>query len=169
MTPLLDASSQELTRERDLCYKIEWESAFEGYNTIDASSATASNGVTNGALMNGKAATNGPRSPPCKRRRQSSAANIANGITSQTIPLETTPVAIIGDVYSQAQLVFTLLRSIEYATGNEPDIANFEEVNVAGKLCIVVSELEQPLLGRLKGKPKAFIQESCSSERVVPG
>ena len=168
MTPLLDASSQELTRERELCYKIEWESAFEGYNTVDASSATASNGVTNGVLMNGKATTNGPRSPPCKRRRQSSAVDIANGITSQTRPMEAIPVAIIGDVYSQAQLVFTLLRSIEYATGNEPDIATFEEVDVAGKFCIVVSELEQPLLGRLKGKPKAFVRVSCGSQRAVP-
>ena len=173
MTPLLDASSQEMTRERELCYRIEWESAFKGYDTIDASSATASSGVTNGVLMqgkaatNGKATTNGPRSPPFKRRRQSPAVNIANGVTSQTIPLETTPVTIIGDVYSQAQLVFTLLRSIEYATGNEPDIGTLEEVNLAGKLCIVVSELEQPLLGRLKGKLKAVVQVSCDSRTWV--
>ena len=91
--------------------------------------------------------------------RQSSAVEVANGIVTPIEPPETTPVAIIGDAYSQAKLVFGLSQSIKFATGKEPEISSLEEVDASGKVCVVITELSAPLLVKLDETKFAATQQ----------
>ncbi|KAL9087951.1 MAG: hypothetical protein Q9159_003393 [Coniocarpon cinnabarinum] len=143
MTPLIDAGSQALDDARELCYKMQYEPAFED-DKIRPSTPTSSD---DGEV--GIAVTNALGTPPIKHRRQRSAVEMANGIVTPIEPPETTPVAIVGGIYDQATLVFALSQSIKFATSKEPEIVSFEELDPVGKVCLVVTELEQPLLTKL--------------------
>ena len=53
---------------------------------------------------------------------------------------------LIGGISGQAELLSTLSHSFTLEIGSEPEIAIFDRVVPTDKICIVVSELEKPLL-----------------------
>lgn len=149
---------------RELCYKVEWQPAF---GSDEPPSPTSSNGEPNGPQANGQTPVDGHLTPPIKHGRSSSAVELANGIVTPIEQPETTPVAIVGDASSQGKLVYALSHAIHFATGKEPEVTKFGALDPTGKVCVVVSELEAPILGKLSADEFRAIQEVLTKSAGV--
>ena len=125
---------------RELCYKLEWEpvvlprleSSGHPYSTTN-SDHNSTNEVFNG-MPNG----------------------ITNGTSSPSSQLSDFPkrelIIIHGDSTSQTDLASEIAGIVERLTGSRPVLETFENLDAAkasSKLCLVISELEQPLLSSL--------------------
>jgi NADPH:quinone reductase-like Zn-dependent oxidoreductase/malonyl CoA-acyl carrier protein transacylase len=143
---------------RDLCYKLEWE-------PIDIQfpeSSNTSNGIINGDYKPLNSLPNG----------------IPNGITNG---LSSTPhtdsdfptgglVIVRGDGTSQTQLALEIAEALERLTGTRPSLENFATLNIdktSGKLCLVISELERPLLSSLTSTEFTALQKLVANTEGI--
>ena len=155
MTPLIDASAQASTDPRGLCFRVEWEPAV-GVKT--PGKPALSNGGLGGNLVSDGIRANGNRTPPAENQITPLGIDAANGVVVPVETSEATSVTIVGEANSQEELILALSQSIKSAAGTEPEIANFQSVHSTGKICVVVSELVQPLLGKLNDDQFKAIQ-----------
>ncbi|KAN0113308.1 BcPKS8, polyketide synthase [Hyaloscypha variabilis] len=143
---------------RELCYKLEWDQillpALEHSNTP--------NGIMNGNHKPTNGVLNG----------------IPNGITNGTSPASgrltdfpTREMIIVhGEGTSQIDLASKVADSIEEITGSRPALETFtklESAKATSKLCLVIAELQQPLLSSLTSTNFTTLQKLVASTEGI--
>ncbi|TVY85582.1 Reducing polyketide synthase [Lachnellula suecica] len=136
MTPVFDGSNESTSAiSRELCYKTDW---------APVEVKTETNGVTNGAeYQNGEAngATNGHATPlvyDCE-------------------------VAIICDETTQQLLLSGVKDLLTDVTIKTPEVGTLGTVATEGKVCIVLSELDQPIVSNLNATNFEALQKMLTS------
>jgi NADPH:quinone reductase-like Zn-dependent oxidoreductase len=133
MTPVFDgSSSSSSSMNRELCYKLEWESLETQEERKVESHEAATNG-TNGVKGVSGHAKSGPE------------------------------VAIICDEQNQRALLSSVKDLVSDFTGLEPTVGTLGNVSTEGKVCIVLSELEQQVVSNLSSVDFQAIQKIFSS------
>ena len=147
------ASGNETARE--LCYKLEWEPII-----LPTPESTVSTGLSNGDHKHANGLTNGvPK---------------ANGINVSSsrggdFPLREL-IIVHGDHASQNQLASQIAISVEQHAGVCPSLETFSSLSTektSGKLCLVITELEQPLLSSLTSTAFATLQQLVASTEGI--
>ena len=150
MTPLLDTSSHVATNARRICYKLDWEPVPAEYDSEGAITATLRMAEANGCSVNVSAGTDNNQCDTSENESQKPIKHVTHE------SLAALSLVIVANPKSQSPIARSLSQAIEFATGKWPEIASFEELDATGKICLVVSELEQPLLHTISGKYQAF-------------
>jgi NADPH:quinone reductase-like Zn-dependent oxidoreductase len=146
------ASGSEVARE--LCYKLEWEPIVlpspetSGIcNGMTKGDQTPLNGVYNG-IPNG----------------------LTNGVYSASKEFPGEFIIVHGDSPSQIQLVSEIAESVEHLTGSRPFLemlANLNTEKTSGKLCVVISELESPVLSSLTSTNFTTLQKLVANAEGI--
>ncbi|KAE9375121.1 BcPKS8, polyketide synthase [Stipitochalara longipes BDJ] len=125
---------------RELCYKLEWEPIV--LPSLDSSSSI--NRLTNGDHKLSNGVVNGIPN------------GITNGISSalgQVSDFPTRELIIVhGESAPQIELASEIAETVQHQTGSYPTLETFTNLNTdktSGRLCLIVSELEQPILSSL--------------------
>ncbi|KAG4440758.1 hypothetical protein IFR05_003745 [Cadophora sp. M221] len=143
MTPVFDGSNAvNSTANRELCYKLQWEPlhAKQERSGLDSpvSETSEHNGINeiNGARTNGLNGTSGILTPP-------------------TLECD---FAIICNEDSQDPLVSRVKDGIVVATQKTPIVGSLGSIETEGKVCIVLSELDQPVISNLNATDFQAVQ-----------
>lgn len=142
MTPVFagsDASSSAANRE--LCYKLQWEPV-QPEHVPNGAEEHAHVSVTNGA-------------------------NGTNGTNGTTTPKFDTEVVIIADETSQAPLISSVKDLIADYTHSAPTIASLGATDFVGKMCVVLSELDRPVVSNLNSEDFQAIQKMLAGATGV--
>lgn len=126
ISPILerDAAADEET-PRELCFKLQWEPVFENSQLSDGVTMEHPHSIVNGAGFNGLS------------------SNCDLEIVKARV------VIIHSESHLQVNLATKLGDVLEQTTGQRPDIGTLGNVQAEGKLCIFISELDQPMLSSL--------------------
>lgn len=125
MTPVFDGSNDSASSvNRELCYKMEWEPVVKEEANGVSNGATHENGETNGG-------TNGE----------------TNGHSAS--PEYETEIAIICDETTQELLVSGVKNLLIDLTKKTPEVGQLGSIATEGKVCVVLSELSQPIVSNL--------------------
>ncbi|KAH8652219.1 putative polyketide synthase [Xylariales sp. PMI_506] len=82
-------------------------------------------------------------------------------------PTSSEVVIVHGDSALQAQIATDLAGCIERLTGKMPEMSNLLTANASGKLCIVLSEIDKPLLTTLKENEFEALQKILTTTSGV--
>jgi malonyl CoA-acyl carrier protein transacylase len=151
ISPILDNSGpSENEAHRELCYKLDWEPILEASLPNGATSGI-SNGMSNGISRHLNGVQNG------------SSDEAKNGVSVEPDEISNFPagdIAIVyGDSETQKLLASNLADALEHSSGKRPDVGTLMDVETDGKLCLFVSELENPLLSTLTSTQFAALQK----------
>ena len=93
---------------------------------------------------------------------------ITNGLPDNEHPLSDTDIEIVcGDSASQAQLAQDVAAVLHHFTGKQPNISTLLEHRADNKLCVVLTELEKPLLAQIKSDEFEALQKLLTSVQGV--
>ncbi|TVY82152.1 Reducing polyketide synthase [Lachnellula suecica] len=120
---------------RELCYKLDWEPIPEPLNSTE--STEVANGLVNGSCNGRHGHVNGTTN------------GTSNGEMNGASNYATEIVIIHTSLESQILLASKLAGEVEHLTGTRPEAGTLMEVNTDSKLCLVISELDTPLLPTL--------------------
>ncbi|TVY92322.1 Reducing polyketide synthase [Lachnellula willkommii] len=143
MTPIFDGSNESASSaDRELCYKTSWE----------AVGKTEVNGVSNGAA-HGNGETNG----------------VTNGGTNghSNFSAYDSDVAIICDETAQGSLVSGVKDLLTDLTNKTPEVGALGTLVTEGKVCIVLSELDRPIISSLGSANFEALQKMLTSAAGV--
>jgi acyl transferase domain-containing protein/NADPH:quinone reductase-like Zn-dependent oxidoreductase len=121
------ASENEV--HRDLCYKLDWEPAFETENALSITT-NGNHEHTNGVNGNSNGVTN----------------TMSNGASDFS---QDNMVIIRGDSEEQIQLSTRLADLLTQKTKKTVEIGTLHSVETKGKICLFLSEIHKPLLSTL--------------------
>ncbi|KAH7327102.1 beta-ketoacyl synthase domain-containing protein [Rhexocercosporidium sp. MPI-PUGE-AT-0058] len=134
MTPVFDGSNAvNSTANRELCYKLQWEPLHPKQERSGLDSPVSETNEHNGINAVNGAHTNG--------------INGSNGIF--TPPTLECDFAIICNEENQRPLVSRVKELILDLTQKTPVIGSVRSIETEGKVCIVLSELDQPVISTL--------------------
>ncbi|KAI9653222.1 MAG: Type I Iterative PKS [Bathelium mastoideum] len=135
---------------REICYKLDWEPAFEPLNLPKPTHAVNGFSGHPAELTNGT--TNG----------------MPNGVSNGTAK-EPDIVIVHGDSEVQLSLALRLADSLDYITGKRPAISNLAEVQANGKICLFLPEMtvHKPLLSSLTLDQFTTLQKLLTSVQGI--
>jgi NADPH:quinone reductase-like Zn-dependent oxidoreductase len=140
---------------RELCYKLEWETVVLPRPEI----SDICNGMTNGDHMTLNGVPDGiPNST-------------TNGVPSTSNALFRSELLIVhGNGPYQIQLASEIAKSVKRLTSNRPSLERFATLNtekISGKLCLVISELECPILASLTSTNFTILQKLVTNSEGI--
>ncbi|CZR50438.1 related to polyketide synthase [Phialocephala subalpina] len=159
VSPILESdvgSESEIPRE--LCYKLDWEPILQPVDYAGIPNGIV-NGTTNGDHRHLNGLTNGT-----KDALQNGVSSPSNGL-SEFLPREM--VIVHGEGSFQKLLASELAETIEHLSGTRPTLSTLADVQPAGKLCLVIAELEQNLLWSLSSAQFTALQNMLTSVEGV--
>lgn len=144
----------EEAEPREVCFKLVWEpleqkaEAHEGNGVVNGGEKSHTNGV-NG--VNGHSnGTNG------HHHDQSNGTNGVNGKTEAEKDTSSPSVVIVADALESNPLPAALADAIAIRTNQTPTVSSLAGADATDKLCIVLSELDGPVLST--ATPETFAQ-----------
>ncbi|TGO87053.1 hypothetical protein BPOR_0254g00030 [Botrytis porri] len=145
VSPIVETnSSSENDIHRELCYKLDWEPIFQ------PSTSTEQNGASNEVSEASNGSVNGT----------------TNEVKSRDYPSE--EIVIIHESSDEQSALSTLLaNSLEHLTGKRHEMGNLSQVDTTEKLCLVISELDKPLLSTLTCSQFLALQKALIGSRGV--
>ncbi|KAL3421917.1 Lovastatin diketide synthase LovF 16 [Phlyctema vagabunda] len=126
---------------RELCYKLDWEPILQPLE--DGLSNVASNRASEPAMGSTNGISDNSKAIPC---------DIADKI-----------VVVRGTSEAQIVLASKLSDVLEISTGQKPEVGTLEEVTTDGKICLLISELDEPLLASLNPSQFVALQKVLTS------
>jgi NADPH:quinone reductase-like Zn-dependent oxidoreductase/malonyl CoA-acyl carrier protein transacylase len=143
ISPIIERDmTSEGESHRELCYRLDWEPILEPL--VLPLSNCVSNGTSNG--LNGHAELSNPVTNGTSNGISSEISSAPNGVSD----LPAGAVVIIhGDSESQSLFASKLADQLEDLTGSRPDTGKLGDIKADKKLCLIISELETPLLSSL--------------------
>lgn len=132
---------------RELCYKLDWEPILDSVEDAQSNDTEMSNGVTNGVSHQSNGIVN----------------ETSNGVNDKPNGIarfhDGGLVIIRGESESQIQLASKLADALEHSIGQVPEVGTLMNTETDGKLCLVLSELEAPLLSSLTANQFTALQK----------
>ncbi|KAL9110633.1 MAG: hypothetical protein Q9227_004810 [Pyrenula ochraceoflavens] len=157
MTPLLDGPIQRSAVARELCYKIGWEPFLTVEHKNKLTNSTSVHNTPNGITSQNHVHA-AKHSSSLNGKSDNPTSELVNGTASTSKASENGTVTLVGDTLKQAPLLSTLSHMVEVQTSSEPDIVNFEKVSLKESIYIIVSELEEPILGKASERNFQLLQ-----------
>lgn len=192
ISPILDRDiSSEGEAHRELCYKLDWEPILQSIDPLgpNGSSSVAvchpngqqngiSNGVPNGLSchLNGQhtGTSNGLSNGKSQflTTHQNGAANgVANGNVEHLNDVSIFPEGLMtivhGDSDLQRLLASRLADDLEISTRRRPETGTLAHVKPDHKLCLFLTELDQPLLSSLTSGQFTSLQKVLTSVQGI--
>ena len=172
MTPVFDGSDAlSEVKERELCYKLQWEPFPSQENAemdISAQPPSTTKRSRDDFESKDSIAVQGE-----KRRKGDSGevvsngivnhANGSNGTNGSSTPRSELQVVIICDESTQQSLISSVIDLVSNFSKEVPAIGSLEKIKTEGKICIVLSELATQIISNLNAKDFKAIQEMTSS------
>jgi acyl transferase domain-containing protein/NADPH:quinone reductase-like Zn-dependent oxidoreductase len=138
IAPILDREiGSENDAYRELCYKLAWEPILEPLQNSAVEGSTA-----NGVFSKSTEKVNG-------------------------VPCIEGEVVVIHNSAAQSGIAAQLALGLETMTGNKIVTGNLSDVDSTGKLCLVITELESPLLSTLTQSQFLSLQTTLTTARGV--
>ncbi|KAB2571677.1 Reducing polyketide synthase PKS2 [Lasiodiplodia theobromae] len=147
----------EEAEPREVCFKLVWEpleqkaEAHEGNGVVNGGEKPHTNGVNGvNGHSNGTNGTNG------HHHEQSNGTNGVNGKTETDKDTSSASVVIVADALESNPLSAALADAIAIRTNQTATVSSLAGADAADKLCIVLSELDSPVLST--ATPETFAQ-----------
>ncbi|RDW89221.1 polyketide synthase BcPKS8 [Coleophoma cylindrospora] len=147
IAPIIERGmSSEGDAHRELCYKLDWEPILQPLKSarndaLNGLTNGQANGITNGLSNESHEYTNGTSN------NINDDSGHSHGVVSE---YPDSAIAIVhGNSDSQQQLASKLADLFEKLTNARPDVGTLAEIHTKDKICLFLSELEQPLLSTL--------------------
>lgn len=156
MTPVFDGSNDGgVVAHRELCYKMQWEPIGATHEEDGVEEhAPETNGVNGAKGTNGTNGVNGTNGH----------VETTGTITPSTLDAD---FVIICNESTQQMLLSSIEDLIEDATKKSPIVGSLGEVETAGKVCIVLSELDRPVVSHLSSDNFQSIQKMLAGAAGV--
>ncbi|EHK96644.1 putative Phthioceranic/hydroxyphthioceranic acid synthase [Glarea lozoyensis 74030] len=139
VTPILDGSAgSESDSHRELCYKMELEPILDPLQ----------DSAVDGTLTNG-------------------ASDQTIEVGNKASKIEGDMVIIHEDSSAQLELATHLAFKLETLTGSKPVTGILSDTDATGKLCLIITELENPLLSTLTSLQFSSLQKTLTTARGV--
>jgi acyl transferase domain-containing protein/NADPH:quinone reductase-like Zn-dependent oxidoreductase len=150
VSPILDRElGAEIDFHRELCYKLDWEPILEPLHA--PADRAVEDGLTSGTLNGISKHTSGVID------------SVANGISH----FDGEVVIIHENSAAQLELTSKLVTRLETLTGKKTVSGALSDVNSTGKYCVVIVELETPLLSNLGPSQFPSLQKTLTTARGV--
>ncbi|KAF8858215.1 ketoacyl-synt-domain-containing protein [Acephala macrosclerotiorum] len=157
LTPVFSGSDASGSlANRELCYKLQWES----FNAAHASIGLE-------RLDNHINRTNGVDSPTNGISGDSGYGSNGASTNGTVTPAFETEVVIIGDVKTQESLISSVKDFIGDFTHSVPAVGAMGPLETAGKICVVLSELERPIVSNLSSDDFQALQRMLNGAAGV--